>query len=76
MPPSAAGSGDGSSAEATGVIGVAPSKVKMVKTALESRSWIDKNLKIFDCSSADEAATSAAQVHTQSHHNGIFKWDL
>jgi tRNA(Phe) wybutosine-synthesizing methylase Tyw3 len=43
-----------------GVIGVVPSKVKAVKTALETRSWIDKNRCIFDCSSADADAVAAA----------------
>ena len=42
------------------MIGVEPSKVKKVKTALESRSWIDKNRNIFNCSTADAAAVAAA----------------
>lgn len=43
-----------------GVIGAEPSKVKAVKTALETRSWIDKRRCIFNCATADADALSAA----------------
>jgi tRNA wybutosine-synthesizing protein 3 len=43
-----------------GVIGVEPRKVKAVKTALETRGWIDKGRCIFDCSTIDADSVAAA----------------
>ena len=43
-----------------GVIGVEPRKVKAVKTALETRGWIDKGRCIFDCSTVDADSVAAA----------------
>ena len=60
LAPDGIGADGADATHGAGVIGVEPSKVKVVKTALETRRWIDKTRCIFDCATADADAISAA----------------